>query len=809
MNHSIYQLKQAWAGLSEKKGFLVTVVTTLGITLGALLCILTLAYVLIAKPLPYPDQEALYQVNFTLLNDKKEEVATSHTYPGVVHLFDNQTLFSQSALVKYEEDVLISHPLQPKVKTTFITPGWFDLVDGKMALGRTFEQTEVKDYFNPVAILSYETWQTQYNGDANILQQSITINDTSFRVIGVMEKSFIEPQIFEQLVNTDVFLPWDYNSTADRVRTAWGMIDGTLFFVGKLNSDMSQTQVEESLTTLMNGIWQENVQSMAFFSDWSSKMSLVSFQEAILGDSQNTVLLLLAGVVGLVLVACANITNLFISRTAEQQRQLAIHAAVGAGKKHLFQTLFAQSGLLVFISSIVALVIAKLGFWILQQYLAERLPRVDELAINAVTLSAALLIALFLGLFYARLSANMINYRALNTILQSSGKGTGVQVSKNVRRLLIVSQVSIVTILAFVNMGLLRDSLKTINQPLGFDTENIISLKLSINAADEVTDEEKKTLVLELKEKLLTLPQVEDVSLGATPFDDFPVTSQTIDATDERLVVKTKSVDGKYFDLINHPLVEGNFFSATDLKDENTLMIINDVYAAKIAPQGSAIGAKIRFGRNLTLTVSGVVKGMYMPTESEVPMRAFRLTTEADTRYMIKLKPNQSLSREQAIRLAQEVSSQLVVEQMNTLNELRGQRLFTQYTTAITSAVLAVLTFFLATIGLYGIISYATQMRRFELGTRMAVGAKRADLISLIVKNNAGAVAVGIVISVFLMLGLYLGFYENLTSYVNTQLIPLFVTTLMLISVLALFACYWPLRPIINARPIYSLRGNQ
>ncbi len=805
----MYQLKQAWAGLSEKKGFMVAVVTTLGITLGALLCILTLAYILIAKPLPYPDQQDLYQVNFTLFNDKDEEVASSHTYPGVVHLFDKQTLFSQSALVKYEENVLISHPLQPMVNTTFITPDWFVLVDGKMAMGRTFEQSESKDSFNPVAILSYEAWQTQYHGDPNILTQSVTFNDTSYRIVGVMDKSFIEPQIYQQGINSDVFLPWDYNSTAERLRSAWGMIDGALFFVGKLNSEMSQTQVEQSLTTLINSTWQENVQSMAFFNGWSSKMGLLSFQEAILGDSQGTVLLLLVGVIGLVLVACANITNLFMSRTAEQQHQLAIHAAIGASKKHLFQTLFAQSGLLVFISSVVALIIANAGFWVLQQYLAERLPRVDELAINAFTLSAALLIALCLGLFFARLSASMINYRALNTILQSSGKGTGVQVSRKVRRFLITSQVAIVTVLIFVNMGLLKDSLKAINQPLGFNTENITSLELSLNAADEVTNEEKKTMVLALKEKLLELPQVEAVSLGATPFDDAAVAGQNIDSTDERFVVKTKSVDGKYFDLINQPLIEGDLFSEADLKDGNNLLIINDVYAKEIAPQGSAIGSKIRFTRNLTLTVSGIVKGVYMPTESDVPMRAFRLTTEADTRYMIKLKPNQSLSREQVISLTQQVNNQLVIKQMNTLNELRDQRLFTQYTTAITSAVLAMLSFFLATIGLYGVISYATQMRKLELGTRLAIGAKRADITHLIIKNNAGAVAIGIVVSMFVILALYLGFSEDLASYVNIQLVSLFGVTLVLISVMALVACYWPLRSIINARPIDSLKGSQ
>ena len=811
MNNSIYQLKQAWAGLSAKKGFLVTVVTTLGITLGALLCILTLAYVLIGKPLPYPDPQRLYQLNATLLDDKGKDVISAYTYPSLIHLFDNQTLFSQSALVHYGEHVLSSQPSQPTVKTTFVTPGWFTLLGSKMALGRTFEQTEAKDSHNPVAILSFATWQKEFNSDRNILEQTVTFNDTNFRVIGVLAEAFIEPKLFDIGVNSDVFLPWDYNDTVPGERVSWGQINNRRLFVGKLDSQLSTNQVEQTLTTLVNDTWQENVAGVAFFSGWSVKMELQSFKDAILGDSKDTVLLLLAGVIGLVLVACTNITNLFMSRAAEQQRELAIQAAVGASKSHLFQTLFAQSGLVVFISVLVALLIASGGFLGLQHYLVLRLPRVDELAINSITLGSALLIALLLGLFFARLSANMINYRALNATLQSSGKGTGVQVSQRVRWWLIISQVTIVTLLVFINMGLLRDSLKIINQPLGFETENISAFTLSVNSNSELSAEERKPLMVELKKKLMALPQVENVSQSMPPFPRFidgRIISQVIDATEESLVVSTRLVDERYFQLIEQPLIEGDFFSETDLKDENKLLIINDVYAAKLAGENSVLGSKIRFGEEL-YTVSGVVKGVQMPTATEIPMRAYMLTTEAESEFLLKLKPQYSLSRELAVAKVQEVSSQFDLLQLETLDEQRGQLFFTQYTTAFTSAVLAVLTFLLATIGLYGILNYSTQMRRFELGTRIAIGAKRLDVISLIIKDNAGAVGIGIVISLLILLGVSIGFSEALASYINSQLITLFIITLVLICAMALFACYWSLRNIINYPAIRSLRGGE
>lgn len=809
MNHSIYQLKQAWASLSAKRGFLITVVTTLGITLGALLCILTLAYVLIAKPLPYPEQDHLYQLGAVTFDGEGENLGAAYNYPGLVYLFDNQTQFSESALFHYEEQGLTSHPKQPIVRTTFITPGWFALLDAKVGLGRTFEQTEAIDSYNPVAILSHETWQNEFNGDSNILERTVSVNGSSFRVIGVLAESFIEPKIFNTGINTDIFLPWDYNVTPDNERTSWGRINTRRGFVGRLGDSLNEVQAEQTLTTLYNSAWQENVSHISFFEGWSIKMELQPFKEVILGDTRNTVLLLLLGVIGLVLVACANITNLFMSRTAEQQRDLAIQAAVGASKSHLFKSLFAQSGLVVFISVLVALIIAVAGFWVIQHYLALRLPRVDELAINAVTLGSALLIALLLGLFFARLSANMINYRALNTTLQSSGKGSGIQVSQKVRRWLVISQVAIVTLMVFISMGLLKDSLKVINQPLGFETENISTLTLSINSAADLSEEQRKALMAELKDKLRALPQVENVSQANPPFPRFidgRIVSQTIDATDEDLLVSTRLADGQYFEVLSQPLIEGEFFSEADFDDERELLIINDVYASKLAGQGSALGSKIRFGEEL-FTVSGVVKGVQMPTATEIPMRAYMLPRNAESEFLLKLKPQQTVSRELAVATLQEVSSQFNLKELDNVDAQRGQLFFTQYITAITSAVLAVLTFLLAAIGLYGILNYATQMRRFELGARMAIGAKRMDVLGLIVKDNAGAVGIGIVISLIVSLALSIGYSEALAGYLNLQLVAFFFVAVALICIMALFACYWPLRPIINSLPIHSLRG--
>lgn len=809
MSQFSYQQKQAWAGLKKKPGFIAAIVATMGTTLGALLCVLTLAYVLIAKPLPYPDQEQLFQVNNIFSNNKGERVGNAFTYPGLVHMYENQEVFSDSALLYASEDVLINSLNQPTLEMLFVTPEYFGLVDAPMALGRRFEETEAKDKNNPVAIISYKTWQQQFAGDENILGKKMDFSGNSFSIVGVLAQEFIEPELYETGVKTSVFLPWDYNHSHPRTRTSWGNISNAQMYIGKLTTPMTISQINQTLTTLVNDKWQSEVTAIEFFKGWNIAMDTKSFKTEILGDSERTVYLLLAGVIGLVLIACANIANLFISRTAEQQRQLAIRAAVGANKKHLFSTIFAETNLLMLLSVGIALVIASGGFYMMQQLLAQQLPRVNELSINWFTLSCAVVIAFALAVFFARLSTRMINYKALNSTLQSSGKGTGVQVSQGIRKLLIISQVTIVTTLVFINISLFQDAKESIEKPLGYNTANLSTLSLSVSATTTPPEAERIPVMNEVRQKLLELPQVVAINQSSAPLNSFNLNAQTSVATNERYVVNTKFIDQHYFNMIGQTMLEGDNFTAADIKDDNAVMIVNTEFAKALAPEGSAIGQQVSFGGDQVATVIGIVKGTLYPGQEDVPMQAYRPGSQASTVMTLRIADGQELTREQAVAVLKEVTTQYTVFDLVKMDDRRDEMLFTQYTTAVTSAVLAVLTIVLSAIGLYGILSYSTQMRGFEIGTRMAIGAKGRDIIKLIVRENTGAVSIGMVISVILLLGGYIGFQSELADYFSLQLIPVFVVTIATIAVIALFACYWPLRQFINRPAIHSLRGSE
>jgi predicted permease len=726
----------------------------------------------------------------------------------MIHLYKNQDVFESTALIQYGQDVLTSLPNQPRLSTGYVTPEWFELLGAEMQMGRVFESTEALDTFNPVAIVSYKTWQEEFDSAPDMLDKKVSFSGVSFRVIGVLGERFVEPQIAQTGLEVGMWFPWDYNLDV-RMKERWGNISGALYFAGKLKDTLSAAQAEQIITPLVNDTWVENVVSMPFFNGWAIEMQLESFQTAIVGDSQNTVYKLLAGVLGLVLIAFANIANLFMSRTAEQQRQLAIYAALGAKKHHLFRGLLAESGLLMSLSLLVALVVASLGFSLLQANLASELPRINELGVNYITFLASIILAFSFALLFAFLSSKMINYRALNSMLQASGKGTGVQVSKRFRQGLIVSQVAIATVLVFTNITLFKEAVDTITQPPGYTVDNMTQMSLSVSASEFPPEEEVAAAMVQLKKSLLALPQVESISQSSSVLDGFGLWALTALASGENFTPENNSISHNYFTMIGQELLEGDYFSEADIKDRNRVMIVNDEFAKRLNPDGSALGLQISPGaESEPFTITGVVKGAKMPAESEVPLRAYTPANLANTQMTLKLRDGQSIEPEQVVTAIKSVSSLYALFNLETLDSQKRRRLFTQYTTAATTATLAVITLFLASVGLYGILSYGTQMRRFELGTRMAIGAKRKDLVGLIVKDNLWVIVLGIASSIVVMLGIYIGYTEALLAYISVDLLPIFLTTILSIALLSLFACYWPLRQYINHPAIHSLRGS-
>ena len=806
MNHFSYLVKQAWASLKGQPGFVGAVVSTMGLTLGALLCVLTLAHLLLFKPLPYPDHDALYKVVHVMGDAAGEHDTEWYTYPGLMHLYNNQDVFSDTALLNYREEVMTSEAHQPVLYTTYTTPQWFSLLNTKTHLGRLFEQTERVDSFNPVAILSYGTWQDEFSADPDILSKNVTFRGVSYSVVGVLAADFIEPNIQQKGNNTGVWLPWDFNAEVKFKNLWYGITE--LVFVGKLKSGLSVANVEQQLTPLVNDTWQNNVQAMPFFKGWSIDMQLRSFKSVILGDTQNTLYLLLAGIVGLVSIASANLCNLFVSRTAQQGFNLAVRSAIGAKPSHLFYHLLAEIALLMLLSILLGLVIASSGFYFLQHFLGQTFPRLDELENSLFTVGLACLFMVFFSLFFAFLCSRMIQYRELTKSMQSGGKGISVQVSKGMRQTLVMAQVAIAALLVFANIGLFKQAFESIQQSNDFDVQNLTHLSFVPATAKQHSVAQIGVSMQDINNSLKNLPQVDEVTYSSSALDYFKKWAITNAATDDRYVVSSKEVDHQYFDMYEQKLIEGRQFTQADVLDGNNVLLVNQTFAEQLKPGGSAVGIRFTSDGREPMTVIGVVQDLNMPGESEIPIRVYQTTSAYSMDMTLSVKPNQSLSRQQVVDMLVNIRSEYVLFSFEALTTSKYKLLFTQYMTVFTTSTVALITLFLAGLGLYGILSYSAQMRRFELGTRLALGAKGKDLIRLIFIDNFSMILLGILSSVLVMLGLYLGFNDMFNTIVGADLLTPLVLTIFSVVTLCLFACYWPLRQYIKQPIINTLKGD-
>jgi len=811
MNLFIYQLKQALLSLKKKPGFILSVVSTMGITLGALLCVLTLAYVMLIKPLPYPEQDRLFLVESTVVDKDNKQIFSAFNYRSLVNFYRQQTSFESAGLIAYGKNVLVSQPSQPQVSTTYVTPEIFELLNVPMALGRAFGINEQLNSYNPVAILSYDTWQTEFAGNADVLDKKVVVDNISFSIIGVTAEQFVEPKTYSlKHILTSVWFPWDYNYISAERRKETGSMSLDTMFLGRTIKELSAAQVEEAITPLVNLPWKEMVAEFDYFTPLNIKMKLTPLKDILIGDSTNIVMALIAGVVGTLFIAVANIANLFMARAAELQGSYSIHASLGASKSQLFKTILVESALLMLLALVVAFGIALSGFQLMSTHLLELLPRVNELSFNVFSLAITGLLFVTFAWLFAKLSLNIVDYQNINSQLQSGSKGGRKQVSKKKRRFIIVSQISIATLLVFINLNLFIDAWQVINDPLSIDIENSTRVEMSINPTITLSDDEKIQLNRDIETALLTLPQIERVSLanGSVFSGGEGLRELRVKGHETTYPGSSRKIDANYFPIYQQQLLAGDFFSNVDFKDENKVLIINETLAKKIAPNSTAIGMKLEFFGEHTYTVKAVVEGFKIPGKIEHENRLYFPGISAESRLVIQLKKHTTLSRETFVSLLRTVTSKYRVQVFESDIASQKKMLFIHFMILTSTGSLALLTFFLAAIGLYGVLSYSTQLRQFEIGTRMAVGAKRADLIKLIIKDNASAILFGVLFSIGMLFLLIFAFSEQVNHYLTLQLLPVFIMTLAMISMLSLFACYFPLRQYINKPVIHVLKGN-
>jgi putative ABC transport system permease protein len=806
--HSLkFELSLAKSALLRVPGFSSTIIATLSITLGALICIFNLNHLLLVKSLPYPNADELMVVQQTY-TEGGESYSGAQSAPGMLLWYKNQKVFSELALVLDHKQLVAEHPEQPNALINFVTPEYFSLLSPQMHLGRAITESEGLEKHQAVAVLSYEAWHKWYQSNTNIIGTKTMLGHVSYKIIGVTSKNFIVPANRNNEA-ADFWVPFDYQGLDV---TNWGVMTRALNGFGKLNTGITSLEATSSLGAMIHDKY---IVSGSAESGDSASATLLSLKDSIVGNSEEVAILLLCGVLGLLLIATTNVTNLFLSRAAEKQRTMAIQAALGAKPNHLFIAMFAESIILCVIAGAFSLLIAGWGFVLLEELASTQLPRIAELGIDSITLLFTVLIVLGLATIFAKLSSKVVNYNKLQAQLQSSGKGSGLQISKRIRHILISVQVALATMLLVGASIVIEQALDTALHPLGFNEEDVLYLRVDRPKGADYSPEsliEMNLLTLSIKEALEKLPQVEKVSRSIKPVIYSGGNSMGLSDRNSQRVgsFAFNMVDENYFTVLELPIIEGRTF--TKQKDPRYVIseiILSESLARELAPEGDAIGKIFQIQPSQPLKVIGIAKDYYRPNMGEdfgyhryyMPYAAFE-----DFGFDIKLQQNSTLARETILPLLLKLNAKLRIRTVISHEKMHAELIYKHKLSAGLTLVLALLSLLLAAAGIYGVLNYSTQMRRYELGIHLSLGAKTQRVTAMVIKENLKPIFYGIGVSAILSALIFLIVRQQTSIMIDINIFAVLAVLPVMLTV-AYIACYLPVNKVIAEDPIKALRN--
>jgi len=467
-----HEILHSIAGLKKTPIFVFTLVFTLAVTLGALFAAFNLNQLILFKELPYANAEQLYVLEQNLVRDGKDNIG-DQTIGAQIRMHRLSKAFISSAIVQRGKGILVSSPSEPVVATLFLSNEFFSLLSVPFELGGAFSRDGDNEQLSDAkaeAVISYQLWQTDFTGSQQVIGQSLQINDEHYKIVGVLDEDFIDPGPFVTQA-TQVYLPFKFSGLTEDI----GRGTSTLLSLVHLSQGQSLIGVTEQLSMILTAFMHEGVDATNY-TNIELKAHLTKLNDSIKGDSGQITLVIFAASLVLLLIAFANVVNLYLSHISKKQQLLAICACIGAKPRALFKKLFVESLLLTLGAAVFALIIAAWLLVLTKEIAGGTLPRLNELGLDGTTIIFSLLIAVILAALLAFFGKFAVSYNALKEHLSSSGKGTNAQVSPIIRKLLIASQVSLTGLLLLVTSMVLQTNLETVNHPLGINVENVTSV---------------------------------------------------------------------------------------------------------------------------------------------------------------------------------------------------------------------------------------------------------------------------------------------------------------------------------------------
>ena len=798
-------LRYALRGLRKHRAFTAVAVITLALGIGANTAIFTVINTVLLRPLPYEKPDEL-----VVLTETVSERPAGVSYQNFVDFRNQNSVFENvTALRPRESFNLTGTGESERLQGRLVSANFFSTLGIKPIRGRDFLAEDDQPSATPVTIISHALWQRRFGADESILGKQLILNGQQFTVIG------ITPANFRFGAEADVSVPIGLSAERFKLR---GKDPGISAFA-RLKQGTSIDNANAELNTIAARLEQQYPDT-----NTGRRVRIESLRESVVGDIRPTLLTLLGAVGFVLLIACANVANLLLTRSAGRQREMAIRTALGAGRMRILRQLFTESIVLALAGGVVGLLLAIWGTSVLSSYIPEGIPRMSELGIDgpvlAFTFGASLLTGVFFGIAPVLQSAKTNLTETLK-----EGERNSSPSHNRAGKLLVISEVAL-TLVLLVGAGLLVKSFWRLSQvDPGFDPQNVLAMQISINARPEEGPRVDNFLT-GLQQRVQQLPGVQSVSVSnGLPFEgaNFPpivLESKPAPPPGQDPTGLLYIVSADYFKTMRIDLVRGRLFSTEDRKDTPQVALIDEVFARQYFPNEDPIGKRFRLNTPgaESREIVGVVRHVeHVGLEGQTANTAEfyfnfdQLSLASLPRYVRRVNLLVRTTVE-PLSLAGSVRNQIsaldkdqAVFNVRTMEQALAQSVEARRFSMILLAVFALLALTLAAVGIYGVISYSVAQRTREVGIRMALGARTIDVLNLVVRDGLKLVLIGIVVG--------LGGALLLTRLMTTLLFGVtstdaltYVTVALGLIFVAFIACCIPARRAAKVDPLVALR---
>jgi putative ABC transport system permease protein len=804
MDILLQDLRYGIRKLAKNPGFTVIAVLALALGIGANTAIFSVVNAVLLRPLAYKEPGRIAMV--WMDNHKLGVDQDWHSYPNYMEYKNESQTFEDMAAYNDRSFNLTGAGDPVRVVGAWATASLFSVLGVQPVLGRTFTVDEEEPGHDLVVVLSYRLWQRNFGGDRDIVGRQISLNGASRTVVGVMPATFSFPD-----KDAELWIPLAVSPQARNNRhVLW------LKAVGRLRPGVTLAQARADMSTIA-GRLEQQYDFMAGYG-----VNLVPIHDQIVGSVRPALLVLLGAVALVLLIACTNVANLLLVRAAAREREVAIRVALGAARRRLVRQMLTESVILGVVGGGAGLVVAALGLRVLVALAPADIPRLDQIRIDWLVLAFSMGVSLATGLIFGLVPALQASKPDLNESLKEGGRGsTGGVHRRRVRSVLVVSEVAL-SLLLLIGAGLMIKSFVRLQRfNLGFNPDRLLTLRLQLPGSKYKQESQVSAFYRELLDRVQNLPGVQSAGAISTIFltktpvsTNFTIEGRPPAPFDQRIEVPLDSVSPNYFRVMGIPLLEGREFTDDDKVGARGVVIVNQAFARRFFPDEDPIGKRFVYGEPegpnpAWLTIVGVVADTRRTGfDAEVRPETFLpyAQTPESSMYIVVRAASEPLHLVEAVRdTVWAIDRDQAVFSIMTMDEMLADKMSQRRFNMLLLGIFAGAALTLATVGIYGVLSYSVTQRTHEIGVRIALGAGRTNVLAMVVGQGmllaVVGIGLGLTASIFLtrlMAGLLFG--------VSATDSATFVVISLLLGGVALAASAIPALRATRVDPILALR---